>query len=171
MKSLKEALLNRPKNIDVSQVAVAEYININYKTKGKLTYKATNGIYIVNCNGDVNVENKEIGKLTEGFVWEEVKGDFDCSLCWDLKSLEGAPKKVGGTFNCSNCQNLKSIVGAPKEVGLNFICSDCKNLISLKGAPEKVGEYFYCYNCQNLTSLKGAPKKAKKIVCDVRLNK
>lgn len=171
MKSLKESLLNRPKNIDVVSIAAEEYINANYNIEGKLTFETVNGIYIVNCDGSVAIKNEAIEKLTDVFVWGEVKGDFYCPCCRNLKSLEGAPKEVGGIFNCSNCQNLKSLVGAPKEVGLSFICSDCINLISLKGAPEKVGEYFYCYNCQNLTSLKGAPKKAKKIVCDVRLNK
>ena len=181
MKSLKEALLNRPKNVDVSQVAVAEYINTNYTTRGRLTYKATNGIYIVNCGGDVKVENKEIEKLTDGFVWGKVRGSFDCGFCPNLKSLEGSPKEVGedvyysfcgslesleggpekvkGSFDCSCCRNLKSLEGAPGEVGGDFNCSYCPGFKTLKGAPERVGGDFNCYSCKGLESLEGAPKE------------
>lgn len=44
MKSLKEALLNRPKNIDVARMAAEEYINNNYKIDGKLTFENVNGV-------------------------------------------------------------------------------------------------------------------------------
>ena len=105
MKSLKEALLNKPKNIDVAWMAIEEYINNNYNIEGKLSFKNVNGTYIVNCDGDVIVKNKDIGKLTDGFVWGEVKGDFYCSYCKNLISLEGAPEKIHGLFNCSCCIN------------------------------------------------------------------
>ena len=38
MKGLREALLNRPKNIDVASTTAEEYINTNYIIKGKLTF-------------------------------------------------------------------------------------------------------------------------------------
>ena len=38
MKSLKEALLNRPKNIDVARMAAETYINNNYKIDGKVNF-------------------------------------------------------------------------------------------------------------------------------------
>ena len=53
-----------------------------------------------------------------GFVWyskrslkrieapEKVGGDFSCSLCHLLASLEGAPEKVGGDFYCVYCTSL-----------------------------------------------------------------
>ena len=38
------------------------------------------------------------------FTWGTVTGDFNCSGCNNLTSLEGSPKKVGGKdFDCSNC--------------------------------------------------------------------
>ena len=111
MKSLKEALLNRSKSIDVANVAmemIERYINTNYTTRGKLTFEPANGIYIVSCEGGVEVKNKNIEKLTDGFVWGEVKRDFRCAYCKNLISLEGAPKRVGENFSCYNCTNLES---------------------------------------------------------------
>ena len=171
MKSLKEALLNRPKNIDVARVVAEEYINNNYNIKGKLTFEYINGTYIVNCNGNVEVKNWEIENLTDGFVWGAIKGNFDCSDCEYLKSLEGAPEYVSEEFDCSHCYNLKSLEGAPEKVGGDFSCSWCNNLKSLEGAPEHVGREFRCNDCPNLTSLKGAPEKVKRIDCDRRLKK
>lgn len=61
-------LLNRPKNIDVARMVAEEYINANYNVKDKLTYENTDGVCMMNCTGDVEVKNKEIEKLTEGFM-------------------------------------------------------------------------------------------------------
>ena len=91
MKSLKEALLNRPKNIDVARMVAEEYIKANYIIKGELTFENVNGAYIVDCDGDVYIKNEEIEKLTEGFMWGKVDGRFSCDDCNNLTSLEGAP--------------------------------------------------------------------------------
>lgn len=115
MKSLKEALLNRPKIIDVARMVAEEYINTNYSIKGNLTFENVDGTYMVNCSGDVEVKNKKIEKLTDGFVWSGVKGNFQCSYCAKLKSLEGTPKEVGGVFGCKFCEKLQSLEGAPKK--------------------------------------------------------
>lgn len=79
-------------------IKIKDYINNNYNISGNLTFENINEIYVVNCDGDVEVKNKKIVKLTDGFVWGEVKGDFDCSECNNLKSLEGAPKVIKGKF-------------------------------------------------------------------------
>ena len=63
MKSLKEALLNRPKNIDVTRMVAEEYINANYNHSSELTFENVNGVCIVNCDGSVYVKNKNIEKL------------------------------------------------------------------------------------------------------------
>ena len=61
-------LLNRSKNIDVARMMAEEYINTNYNVKDKLTYENTDGVCMMNCTGDVEVKNKEIERLTEGFM-------------------------------------------------------------------------------------------------------
>lgn len=93
---------------------------------------------------------------------KKVGGRFTLFGCTDLTSLEYAPKEVSGGFICSNCHSLKNLEGAPKKVGGSFDCSDCKSLESLEGAPEEVGGDFDCSKCPHLKSLKGGPRVVKK---------
>lgn len=147
-------------------IKIKDYINNNYNISGNLTFEHVNGICVVNCDGDVEVKNQKIEKLTDGFVWGNIDGHFDCSCCDMLELLEGCPKYVGGNFDCSYCENLISIKGSPEKVGEDFVCSHCNNLESLEGAPEKVGSHFDCSFCYNLKSLEGAPKTVREIKCD-----
>ena len=86
---------------------------------------------------------------------QKVGKDFYCNGN-RLTSLEGAPTEIGGDFSCNSSQ-LTSLEGAPKIVGRDFSCT-YNQLTSLKGAPQKVGGGFFCSNNQ-LTSLKGAPQE------------
>ena len=148
------------KNIDVAQIAAEKYIKSNYDIYGNLTLENIYGVCIVNCDGNVEVKNKKIKKkLTDGFMWGEIEGDFRCPKCDKLISLEGAPKVVGRDFKCFRCPKLTSLQGTPEKVGRNFDCSDCKNIDSLRGAPKEVGGDFYCSGCYRLESLEGAPEK------------
>ena len=159
---------------------IEEWIKNNYVFSGKLTI--SNDL-VVNCSGRVNVKNRNIKSLTNGmFRWGKIDGEFVCSNCDNLTSLEGAPKSVWGYFNCSNCKNLKSLEGAPEEVDGSFLCYQCKSLIDLNGAPKKAGGfncgecenlkslnysygeicgYIACDDCNNLKTLEGAPEKIK----------
>ena len=129
-------------------------------------------------NGDINLYNKKLTKITDIFDFSKYKvvGNFYCSnnqltslvgvpmevgrnfVCDQnqLTSLKGSPKKVGGTFHCSTNQ-LTTLEGSPEEIGLSFLCTGNK-LTSLVGAPRIVGETFNVSRNQ-LTSLKGSPKK------------
>lgn len=143
MKSLRDYIiesLNTFKNVESIQLKAEEYINANYTVSGKLSFENVNGVCIVNCTGDVEVKNKEIKRLTNGFKWGEINGKFDCSYCRSIKSLEGAPEKVNGHFACYYCENLTSLEGAPKEVGGYCNCSGCIRLKSLECGHEKVKE-------------------------------
>ena len=169
MKSLKHYIiesLNTSKNVEDIQLKAEEYINANYTVSGKLSFENVNGVCIVNCDGDVEVKNKEIKRLTNGFKWGEINGKFDCSYCRSIKSLEGAPEKVRNKFICSWCKNLTSLEGAPKEVEGSFYCDHCIKLESLEGSPKEVGGYFNCSGCVRLKSLEGGPEKVKEIECD-----
>ena len=127
--------------------------------KNKLSIDTTTNPLTVDYNGNIKM-SKSVTSLTNGnFQWGEVKGYFHCPACTLLKSLEGAPKKVGGNFSCIHCSSLESLEGAPEEIGGEFQCSYCKNLTSLKGAPEKVGADFNCYFCNSLMTLEGDPKE------------
>lgn len=114
----------------------------------------------------LKVKNLSIEHLTNGlFVWSEVKGDFDCSNCAKLKSLEGAPKIVGGSFICSGCRTLTSLVGAPQNVNMDFNCSGCVNLTNLKGSPQRVGNNLICNDMRELKDLDGIPFNITGIIC------
>lgn len=148
---------------DNDNTIIKAFLKENYDI-GSYTIK--NGI--VNVKGDIEVKNREITSLTNGlFEFGKVDGDFDCSHCKSLTSLEGAPKEVVWNFYCNNCESLTSLKGAPEKVGGFFNCSCCKSLKTLEGAPKEVGGDFYCSYCKSLTSLKGAPK-ANKIYSDIR---
>ena len=139
MRSLKEVLLEKLENTNAARTAVEEYINANYDVKGILTFENVNGVCIVNCNGNVKVKNKKIEKLTDGFEWGNVKGDFICSTCINLKSLEGAPENVGGNFDCRGCIKLTSLKGTSKTIVVGkFDCRYCP-ITSMVPGPKKVG--------------------------------
>ena len=97
------------------------------------------------------------------FKWGTVKGHFYCRELKNLKSLEGAPKKISGIFTkksrsyfkCGGCDKLKNLKGAPTIVKGDFVCFENPELESLEGAPKKVGGDFRCAECPKLKSTKG----------------
>ena len=187
MKSLNEyvneGLLDRVKNKEVNhEILIEEFLKENYEIRGPYAIKTTDKGFVVDVRGYVEVTNENITSLTNGLFEfgvvsrhfdcsgckslktlkgapEKVGWDFDCSNCESLETLEGAPKKVDGRFNCIGCKSLTSLEGAPKEVKGTFDCCECKSLKSIEGAPQKVKNNFYCMNCPSLISLKGAPQE------------
>ena len=132
MKSLKlcfESLLDdddifyKPKNY---KRIIRDWIKDNCETKGKLTISDD---FVVDCAGHVLVGDKSITSLTGNlFHWGNIGGNFSCSNCNNLTSLDRAPKKVGGDFSCIACKKLTSLEGAPKKVRDYFDCRECNNL-------------------------------------------
>lgn len=145
-----------------------EYIRVLLKEYYKIEspeIEEEKDTYIVNCKGDVTIKpNEKVESLTRDFYrFGSIQGNFDCSGCPNLKSLEGAPQEVEGIFYCSGCPNLESLEGAPQEVKGNFYCIGNESLTTLKGAPQKVEGVFDCSGCINLESLEGAPKGCREI--------
>jgi hypothetical protein len=166
MRSLRESLLDNDlieKTDKLIKDEIKAFLKENFKgvSSCKISRKPnSDGKYEVSSTKSIEVKNLNITSLTnEMFIWTNVDGYFVVRYCKSLKSLEGAPEKVGGDFMCSDCDALISLEGAPKEVGGEFYCVRCKSLTSLKGAPEKVGGAFNCSMCTALTSLEGAPKE------------
>ena len=171
MKTLKEYIIegildieDNIENLSVESL-IEDFIKENYEVENSPYYyerslqiKKKGNKYIVSAKSGVKVTNKNITELTNGvFEWGEVEGRFLCSDCTSLKSLEGAPEKVGRSFYCLGCISLKDLKGAPKEIKYDFSCIDCTALKDLTGAPKEVG-FFSCRGCTSLKSLKGAPK-------------
>lgn len=144
--------------VRVDKRLVIKWINDNYAADNfELSKTPKNGKYEV-FGSNVYTNNPNLTSLTNDmFVWSEIDGVFNCSVCKSLKSLKGGPKKVSGSFVCYGCDSLIDLKYAPQEVGEDFDCGHCKSLKSLEGAPEKVGGDFYCNNCPELKSLEGAP--------------
>ena len=129
--------------------------------KNKLSIDMNTNPPTVDYNGNIKLEKSVTSLTNDGmFQWGEVKGYFHCPACTLLKSLEGAPKKVGGNFSCIHCASLESLEGAPEEIGGEFQRSYCKNLTSLNGAPEKVGGSCNCVFWDSLKSLDNSLKKS-----------
>ena len=130
------------------RVEVEKFLQDNYTGTYVISKKPINGKYEVYGKSDIKVKNSRIEYLTNGlFVWDSVTRGFICSGCWYLKSLEGAPKKVGESFDITGCIELESLEGCPEEVGYNFSCISCMKLKSLEGAPKKVKKHFFCNDC------------------------
>ena len=155
MKSLRESLLDDDlitKTDKMIKDEIKAFLKANYMgiSLCKISKNPnSNGKYEVSSAKNIEVKNYNITSLTNwSFIWIEVGGDFNCSGCSYLKSLEGAPEKVGDGFDCSYCESLTSLEGAPKEVGDDFNCNNCDSLKSLDGAPKKVGGNFFCRACK-----------------------
>ena len=164
MKSLRESLLddNLVKKTDKSiKDEVKAFLKENYAGSIEISNKPNkNGKYEVSSTADIEVKNINITSLTNGmFIWTTVDRSFRVTYCNSLKSLEGAPKKVGGNFDCSSCNSLTSLEDAPQIVNGDFRCYNCNSLKSLEGSPKKVGRDFYCDYNKSLKYLKGAPKE------------
>ena len=152
MKSLRESLLDDDlvgKTDEMIKDEIKAFLIENYKGLMKISRNPNaDGKYEVSSSSNIGVKNKNITSLTNGgFIWTAVNGSFEVLDCKSLKSLEGAPKKVGEDFYCSSCDSLTSLKGAPKEVRKDFSCINCESLISLEGAPKEVGGIFECYGC------------------------
>lgn len=159
MKNIKDSLIESllgdvDDKIEDNSVIIEQYLKKYYEIKGK--YIIHDGI--VDIVGDIKVsDNASIKSLTDGFEFGEVTGSFGCIACQKIRSLSGAPKKVGGAFDCRMLK-IRTLEGGPEEVG-SFYCRSCPDLISLEGAPKTIKQDFDCSNCPKLKSLKGCPKR------------
>ena len=173
MISLKESLLNKPKNLTgsierMNEDIIAEFLKQNYNghdfDEEYMTIKYINNETIVDYKGSLVFDGD--GPLTNGTFRFGVVEDFDCSMSPSLVDLEGAPEIVEHSFNCDGCKNLKSLKGVPKKVGYEFNCAWCRNLKSLEGLPQpldKDGYQLTCSGCKSLKNLKGCPKYLKSL--------
>ena len=137
MKTLRESLLDDDlvgKTDKMIKDEIKSFLKENYDGLIKISKKPnTDNKYEVSSTKNIRVKNYNMISLTNGmFIWSIVSGYFDCNYCRSLKSLEGAPKKVGDNFYCSRCNSLKSLEGAPKEIGGNFYCYNCASKFTIE---------------------------------------
>jgi hypothetical protein len=107
---------------------------------------------LVDVLGSFNCRYEELEDFL-GIRFGKVSVNFWCDGN-RLRTLEGAPKKVGGHFFCDNNQ-LRTLEGSPGKVSGNFYCHR-NPLISIEGTPEVIKGYFcfkntvFSYNLQSL---------------------
>ena len=94
----------------------------------------------IDVNGDVNLNNKDLIKLSDYIKFNRVEGYFTCSFN-QLNSLQGCPNYIGLSFACDYNQ-LTSLEGCPKYIGGSFWCNankrkfikdEIKKLCNVKG--------------------------------------
>ena len=159
MKNLKEYMIegifdvdNNIDDIDdnIIRLKVQEYLDkCYYKSKWVISQKRnSDGKFEVSSKDSVQLdyENNATKLTNEYFVFYKINGDFDCSHCECLETLEGAPQVIRGNFLCYDCPSLEKLDTHTKEVYDNFDISNCTELKSLKGAPEEIGGYFIYYS-------------------------
>ena len=106
---------------------VISFIKDNYHIDGSLEIHGNYngyGKFVVDCDGDVVLKNKELTSLTdELFVWGCVDGDFDCS-CSNIECLYGAP---GYVLNGSS--KWVEISGSNETESIKYSCEEILNVI------------------------------------------
>ena len=149
MKTLYESILD-VEDIDKKDFIrdiVIQFLKDNYIGISNIKVSKepnVDGKYVVDSKKNIEVSWKghkhwNMTSLTNGmFVFGEVAGNFVCTHCDSLISLEGSPQKVGGDFDCSWCKNLTSLKGAPEKIGKVLDCRYCDSLKSLKDAPKNI---------------------------------
>lgn len=134
----------------------------------ELKYNESTGRYDTIDNSNIRIEKED---LIGGFFpvkFGNVGGDFICTWCDNLVSLQGAPEYVRGNFSCSYCIKLTTLIGGPKSVDGDFYCNSCIELKNLEGAPKYVGGAVSCNKCVSLESIQGAPNYIGKKFISVR---
>ena len=141
-----------------SSIEPITMINNWCKDNVKGQYEIDKKTFIINSLSDIKIIDRSLTEFPSYIHFGIVNGSFYCDKCASLKSLKGAPKKVGRDFSCNFCTSLESLEGAP-EKARDFSCNNCDSLKSLEGAPKMVDGCFYCNSCNSLKSLEGAPKE------------
>ena len=85
----------------------AKWLNSVVKGTWKLTSEGR-----VDVNGSVNAAGRKDLK-TFPVEFGKVTGNFYCSVCDSLTTLQGSPSEVGGDFSCFECASLTTLQGSP----------------------------------------------------------
>ena len=189
--------------IAIEEQSIKDFIFNNYNIKtnmstpikdscdisGLIKIMKADSIYEVEINGDVELTNKSLKKLTDGsFEFKNINGNFTV-LNANIETLQYGPKYVS-SFYIGSCDNLKSLQYCPKYA-FDFSIIDCHGIKDLKYVPEAVdstinlsgssimslkglskidiknpeGLMLVCKNCNNLKDLSGCHKKTIALIC------
>ena len=104
----------------------------------------TDELYINIKNGrDLVITGDDLGSVESFISFNELSGNLTVGGNRYLTQLPGCflGAKVAKDFICLNMPNLKTLMGAPLKVGGNYILTGCKNLETLDGAPMSTDDF------------------------------
>ena len=104
----------------------------------------TDELYINIKNGrDLVITGDDLGSVESFISFNELSGNLTVGGNRYLTQLPGCflGAKVAKDFICINMPNLKTLMGAPLKVGGNYILTGCKNLETLDGAPMSTDDF------------------------------
>lgn len=111
--------------------------------------------------GSLSLYGEDLESLENGPV--EVTGHYDVGAT-NIKSLKGAPRRVGRSFTCNDLIGLRSLEGAPDYIGTNFDAenSDLEEL----NCPNTKCKNFWISGNEELSSLKNGPHAEEAIIAE-----
>ena len=114
MRTLYESLLD----INDIETSVEPIIMIDNWCKDNIggNYTIDKKTLAINSSSTITITDENLVELPSYIHFGVVKRNFYCVQCTSLKSLKGAPEKVGGDFYCSNCTSLKSLEGISTHI-------------------------------------------------------
>lgn len=104
----------------------------------------TDELYInINNGRDLVITGDDLGSVESFISFNELSGNLTVGGNRYLTQLPGCflGAKVAKDFICLNMPNLKTLMGAPLKVGGNYILTGCKNLETLDGAPMSTDDF------------------------------
>ena len=118
----------------------------NYTGWGTKVYdvEITDELYInINNGKDLVITGDDLGSVESFISFNELSGNLTVGGNRYLTQLPGCflGAKVAKDFICINMPNLKTLMGAPLKVGGNYILTGCKNLETLDGAPMSTDDF------------------------------
>lgn len=110
------------RNVGVGKIRLIEdWINSQTTIIGSYTI---NKDETIDVNGSIWLNDNKIKTMPEYIKFGKIDGNFNCSGCENLESLEGAPEKVDGHFVCYGTRLSKEDVrNVAKQVKGNVYCS------------------------------------------------
>ena len=104
----------------------------------------TDELYInINNGKDLILTGDDLGSVESFISFNKLSGNLTVGGNRYLTQLPGCflGAKVAKDFICINMPSLKTLMGAPLKVGGNYILTGCKNLETLDGAPMSTDDF------------------------------
>lgn len=111
------------KNIGVGKIRLIEDW-MNQHTIVVIGSYIVNKDWTIDVKGSIWLNDSKIETMPEYIKFGKIDGNFNCSGCENLESLEGAPEEVDGHFVCYGTRfSEEDVRNVVKDVKGNVYCS------------------------------------------------